>query len=57
MNPARDSLAPLAPLSAAFDALVSTVVPVRDAESAFVLAADRSRSCKVLLDFGADSGS
>ncbi|MFJ7770299.1 L-idonate 5-dehydrogenase [Streptomyces sp. NPDC097107] len=41
----------------AFDALVSTVVPVRDAESAFVLAADRSRSCKVLLDFGAESGS
>lgn len=38
----------------AFDALVSAVVPVRDAESAFVLAADRSRSCKVLLDFGAD---
>ncbi len=34
----------------AFDALVSTVVPVREAESAFVLAADRSRSCKVLLD-------
>jgi L-idonate 5-dehydrogenase len=36
----------------AFDALVSAVVPVRDAESAFALAADRSRSCKVLLDFG-----
>jgi len=35
----------------AFDALVSSVVPVRDAESAFALAADRSRSCKVLLDF------
>ncbi|MGI5453444.1 L-idonate 5-dehydrogenase [Streptomyces sp. CA-249302] len=35
----------------AFDALVSAVVPVREAESAFVLAADRSRSCKVLLDF------
>ncbi|MFJ9672548.1 L-idonate 5-dehydrogenase [Streptomyces sp. NPDC101221] len=38
----------------AFDALVSAVVPVRDAASAFELAADRSRSCKVLLDFGAD---
>ncbi|MFF4960843.1 L-idonate 5-dehydrogenase [Streptomyces sp. NPDC001222] len=36
----------------AFDALISTVVPVRAAESAFTLAADRSRSCKVLLDFG-----
>ncbi|MFJ3897030.1 L-idonate 5-dehydrogenase [Streptomyces sp. NPDC090083] len=35
----------------AFDALVSAVVPVREAESAFALAADRSRSCKVLLDF------
>jgi L-idonate 5-dehydrogenase len=29
------------------------VVPVREAESAFALAADRGRSCKVLLDFGA----
>ncbi|MFI7348197.1 L-idonate 5-dehydrogenase [Streptomyces sp. NPDC049936] len=38
----------------AFDALVGTVVPVRDAESAFELAADRSRSCKVLIDFGTD---
>ncbi len=37
----------------AFDALVSAVVPVRDAEAAFELAADRGRSCKVLLDFGA----
>ncbi|MET8245314.1 L-idonate 5-dehydrogenase [Streptomyces sp. NPDC005202] len=37
----------------AFDDLVSAVVPVRAAESAFALAADRSRSCKVLLDFGA----
>jgi L-idonate 5-dehydrogenase len=37
----------------AFDGLVSAVVPVTDAESAFALAADRSRSCKVLLDFGA----
>ncbi|MER6124964.1 L-idonate 5-dehydrogenase [Streptomyces sp. NPDC001795] len=36
----------------AFDALVSAVVPVRESESAFALAADRSRSCKVLLDFG-----
>ncbi|MGW1271096.1 zinc-binding dehydrogenase, partial [Streptomyces sp. NPDC002491] len=36
----------------AFDALVSAVVPVREAESAFALAADRSRSCKVLLSFG-----
>ena len=35
----------------AFDALVSAVIPVREAESAFALAADRSRSCKVLLDF------
>ncbi|MFJ2604994.1 L-idonate 5-dehydrogenase [Streptomyces sp. NPDC091279] len=38
---------------AGFDALVSAVVPVRDAEAAFELAADRARSCKVLLDFGA----
>jgi L-idonate 5-dehydrogenase len=37
----------------AFDDLVSAVVPVREAESAFALAADRSRSCKVLLDFEA----
>ncbi|POX51800.1 L-idonate 5-dehydrogenase [Streptomyces sp. Ru72] len=36
----------------AFDALISEVVPVLEAESAFALAADRSRSCKVLLDFG-----
>ncbi|MFJ5270230.1 L-idonate 5-dehydrogenase [Streptomyces sp. NPDC088358] len=35
-----------------FDALISAVVPLADAESAFALAADRSRSCKVLLDFG-----
>ncbi|MDQ1044144.1 L-idonate 5-dehydrogenase [Streptomyces sp. V4I2] len=34
-----------------FDELISAVVPVREAESAFALAADRSRSCKVLLDF------
>ncbi|GGY00596.1 L-idonate 5-dehydrogenase [Streptomyces anandii] len=37
----------------AFDALISAVVPVRDAESAFTLAADRTRSCKVLLNFDA----
>jgi L-idonate 5-dehydrogenase len=35
-----------------FDALVSAVVPVEQAAEAFALAADRSRSCKVLLDFG-----
>ncbi|MFF4834326.1 L-idonate 5-dehydrogenase [Streptomyces sp. NPDC001315] len=35
----------------AFDGLVSAVVPLREAESAFALAADRGRSCKVLLDF------
>ncbi|KJK36065.1 zinc-binding alcohol dehydrogenase [Streptomyces variegatus] len=35
----------------AFDGLISAVVPVGEAESAFALAADRSRSCKVLLDF------
>lgn len=35
-----------------FDGLVSAVVPVREAAEAFALAADRSRSCKVLLDFG-----
>ncbi|MES5822448.1 L-idonate 5-dehydrogenase [Streptomyces sp. RG80] len=34
-----------------FDGLVSAVVPVREAASAFALAADRSVSCKVLLDF------
>jgi L-idonate 5-dehydrogenase len=33
--------------------LISAVVPVTAAESAFALAADRARSCKVLLDFGA----
>ncbi|MFJ1975204.1 L-idonate 5-dehydrogenase [Streptomyces sp. NPDC087903] len=36
----------------AFDSLISAVVPVTEAESAFALAADRGRSCKVLLDFG-----
>ncbi|MEU8793329.1 L-idonate 5-dehydrogenase [Streptomyces sp. NPDC048643] len=35
-----------------FDDLVSAVVPVEEAEAAFALAADRGRSCKVLLDFG-----
>lgn len=39
-----------------FDSLVSAVVPLGAAESAFTLAADRSRSCKVLLDFGAPRG-
>ncbi|MEV7391184.1 L-idonate 5-dehydrogenase [Streptomyces sp. NPDC091215] len=37
----------------AFDGLISAVVPVREAEEAFRLAADRSSSCKVLLDFEA----
>ncbi|MEH0582149.1 L-idonate 5-dehydrogenase [Streptomyces sp. B21-108] len=46
-----DALALLA-AEPAFDGLVSAVVPVRQAESAFALAADRGRSCKVLLDFG-----
>lgn len=36
-----------------FDGLVSAVVPVREATAAFALAADRSRSCKVLLSFDA----
>ncbi|MFG2575467.1 L-idonate 5-dehydrogenase [Streptomyces sp. NPDC048481] len=35
----------------AFDRLISAVAPVTEAESAFALAADRERSCKVLLDF------
>ncbi|MFJ3619269.1 L-idonate 5-dehydrogenase [Streptomyces iakyrus] len=39
----------------AFDGLISAVVPVGEAESAFALAADRSRSCKVLLDFAPSS--
>ncbi|MFE9453242.1 L-idonate 5-dehydrogenase [Streptomyces sp. NPDC006739] len=34
-----------------FDTLISAVLPVAAAESAFALAADRGRSCKVLLDF------
>jgi L-idonate 5-dehydrogenase len=37
---------------ASFGALISATVPVTEAESAFALAADRGRSCKVLLDFG-----
>ncbi|MGW1755788.1 L-idonate 5-dehydrogenase [Streptomyces mirabilis] len=39
-----------------FDSLVSAVVPLGAAESAFTLAADRSRSCKVLLDFEVPQG-
>jgi len=39
-----------------FDGLVSAVVPVTEAESAFGLAGDRARSCKVLLDFGGFGG-
>ncbi|MFE9609219.1 L-idonate 5-dehydrogenase [Streptomyces sp. NPDC006012] len=35
----------------ALDGLISAVVPVAEAERAFALAADRARSCKVLLDF------
>ncbi|MEU6776121.1 L-idonate 5-dehydrogenase [Streptomyces sp. NPDC046759] len=35
-----------------FDGLVSAVVPVGEAADAFALAADRTRSCKVLLEFG-----
>ncbi|MGW3463314.1 L-idonate 5-dehydrogenase [Streptomyces olivaceoviridis] len=34
-----------------FDGLISSVVPVTAAGSAFALAADRERSCKVLLEF------
>ncbi|MET8766929.1 L-idonate 5-dehydrogenase [Streptomyces sp. NPDC004658] len=34
-----------------FDGLISSVVPVTEAEPAFALAADRGRSCKVLLEF------
>ncbi|MEV6835147.1 L-idonate 5-dehydrogenase [Streptomyces sp. NPDC051133] len=34
-----------------FDGLISAVVPVAAAGAAFALAADRERSCKVLLDF------
>jgi L-idonate 5-dehydrogenase len=42
-------------VESAFDGLVSAVVPVGEAEVAFALAADRSRSCKVLLDFAPSS--
>ncbi|MFJ8505484.1 L-idonate 5-dehydrogenase [Streptomyces avermitilis] len=35
----------------AFDSLISAVVPLTAAESAFALAADRGEACKVLLDF------
>ncbi|MEH0469188.1 L-idonate 5-dehydrogenase [Streptomyces sp. B21-097] len=45
-----DALALLA-VQPAFDALISAVAPVARAASAFALAADRERSCKVLLDF------
>ncbi|MBB4716312.1 L-idonate 5-dehydrogenase [Streptomyces luteogriseus] len=38
-----------------FDGLISAVVPVAEAESAFALAGDRSRACKVLLDFASSS--
>ncbi|MFI1832987.1 L-idonate 5-dehydrogenase [Streptomyces olivaceoviridis] len=34
-----------------FDGLISSVLPVTAAGSAFALAADRERSCKVLLEF------
>jgi L-idonate 5-dehydrogenase len=37
----------------ALDALISDVLPAAAAPEAFARAADRSRSCKVLLDFGA----
>ncbi|WAU80676.1 L-idonate 5-dehydrogenase [Streptomyces sp. Qhu-G9] len=37
------------------DRLISAVVPLGEAESAFALAADRAESCKVLLDFGDDT--
>lgn len=46
-----DAALELLAIEGSFDGLVSAVVPVRRAEEAFALAADRSRSCKVLLDF------
>jgi L-idonate 5-dehydrogenase len=46
-----DAALELLAAEASFDGLVSAVVPVREAEAAFALAADRSNSCKVLLDF------
>lgn len=36
-----------------FERLISAVLPVEESADAFALAADRSRSCKVLLDFAA----
>ncbi|MGW3567724.1 L-idonate 5-dehydrogenase [Streptomyces sp. NPDC000941] len=36
------------------ESLISAVRPVRESVDAFALAADRSRSCKVLLEFGAE---
>ncbi|GAA3552906.1 L-idonate 5-dehydrogenase [Streptomyces osmaniensis] len=47
-----DAALELLAVEGSFDGLVSAVLPVRLAEEAFALAADRSRSCKVLLDFG-----
>ncbi|MFD5858122.1 L-idonate 5-dehydrogenase [Streptomyces chartreusis] len=46
-----DAALELLAVEGSFDGLVSAVLPVRRAEEAFALAADRSRSCKVLLDF------
>ncbi|MFJ4370316.1 L-idonate 5-dehydrogenase [Streptomyces chartreusis] len=46
-----DAALELLAVEGSFDGLVSAVVPVRRAGEAFALAADRSRSCKVLLDF------
>ncbi|MFC8247667.1 L-idonate 5-dehydrogenase [Streptomyces chartreusis] len=46
-----DAALELLAVEGSFDGLVSAVVPVRRAEEAFALAADRSRSCKVLLEF------
>ncbi|MFI6373204.1 L-idonate 5-dehydrogenase [Streptomyces sp. NPDC050546] len=46
-----DAALELLAVEPAFDGLVSAVVPASEAESAFALAADRTRSCKVLLDF------
>ena len=47
-----DAALELLAAQASFDGLVSAVMPVREAEAAFALAADRSEACKVLLDFG-----
>ncbi|MFH8698021.1 L-idonate 5-dehydrogenase [Streptomyces chartreusis] len=46
-----DAALELLAVKGSFDGMVSAVLPVRRAEEAFALAADRSRSCKVLLDF------